>query len=437
MIGTYRLSAAQPRPTRMQSGRPERRKGRSLSTLPAITLPARATSSARALSSLPSLAALSALAVLVLLFGLPSRPAYAEGDEAEAAGNSERIEPGFHVTPERFEITPPGHVEPLYFIGLFAADAGVGPNSVTDFDGGYDITDARLAMGGRLEKGFGYFLQANLIQSTPLLDLILDWNGPAAGNGFGSGLRLAAGYFRTPFGGELLIGAPNLDFINRSQIVRALAPGRQVGLQIDQKLVGDAAVLHIGAFNGNGLNTNDDERLLYMMRLDGTIQCACGLGEATVTERANGLVAPAPETEWRYGLNVAYSEDDDARLGLGLRDRFEGKRLLSGADLRWTRDKLFLSAEAIYGRIAPRGPGGGRDVYGYQASLGWKITEMFQALIRYDALWAGSLVSDRDLAIASLVVTFSKYVSIQSELRVPVRGESPTPGGIVNLTFQF
>lgn len=406
----------------------------------------------RAVSGLALALATLAIAIAATI-GVTARPAFAASDETEADPDPAPAPTGFYVTPERFEITPPGHVEPLSFIGLFAVDAGIGPDGVTDFDGGYDITDARLAVGGRLEKGFGYFVQANLIRSTPLLDLVLDWTGPQPGthpgsgtgsgtassfpSGIGSGLRIAAGYFRTPFSGELLIGAPNLDFINRSQIVRALAPGRQVGIQIDQKLAGDAAVLHVGAFNGNGFSTNDDERLLYMLRIDGAISCLCGGRETSVTERANGLDTTHIETEWRYGLNVAYSEDDDAQLGLGLGDRFEGKRLLSGADLRWTRDNVFLSAEAIYGRIAPSGPGGGRDVYGYQATLGWKITEMFQALVRYDALWAGSLASDRDLAIASLVVTFSQYVSIQSELRVPVRGEPLKPGGVVNLTFQF
>ncbi len=436
MNGSVRLSTTSTYPSHNEDQRRLKRRGPSTAT----------TALAIALDL--------ALAAVVLLIGLTVHPALADAadaeaasDEAQAAPDTERPTPGFYATPERFEITPPGHIEPLHFIGLFAVDAGLGPDSVTNFDGGYDITDARLAMGGKLEQGFGYFVQANLIQSTPLLDLVLDWTGPHSshadgggndsGAGFGAGLRIAAGYFRTPFSAELLIGAPNLDFINRSQIVRALAPGRQVGIQIDQKLAGNAAVLHVGAFNGNGLNTNDDERLLYMMRLDGKIPCACGGRETTATERANGLITPNIKTEWQYGLNVAYSEDDDAKLGLGLRDRFEGKRLLSGADLRWTRGNVFISAEAIYGRVAPSGPGGGRDVYGYQGTLGWTITKMFQALLRYDALWAGSLASDRDLAIASLVMAFSKYVSVQSELRVPARGAPPTPGGIVNLTFQF
>jgi len=315
------------------------------------------------------------------------------------------------------EWTPPGHVAPLRYGLLLSLDGFVGPEDVTDSDPGLEVTEARISLLGKLEQGFGYFLQANLVQSRPLLDLVIDWNHAP------TGFKASGGYFRTPFSAELLIAAPNLDFIQRSQIVRALAPGRQVGIQLDQQIVGDAFVARAGAFNGNGLDTNDDNRFLYTLRFDGRIP---------VGHRSAG----APAAIFEYGLNGAYSKDDDASLGLDLPNPFAGERWLAGADMRWTRGSIFVSAEAIYGSIDPNGISR-RDVYGYQASIGWDVSRLVQLLARYDGFHAGSLRSDRDLAIASLVLNFTRIVSLQLELVVPTRGEDPTPGGLASLALTF
>ncbi len=315
------------------------------------------------------------------------------------------------------EWTPPGHVEPLRYGLLLSLDGAAGREDASDYEPGFAVTDARISLLGKLEKGFGYFIQANLIQSRPLLDLIIDWRYEP------TGFEVSAGYFRTPFSAELLIAAPHLDLIQRSQIVRALAPARQVGIQLDQEIVGDALVVRAGAFNGNGLDTNDDNRFLYTLRFDGRIRGG---------ERRDG----SPAAIFEYGVNGAYSKDDDARLGLDLPDPFAGERWLAGADMRWTRKPVFVSAEAIYGSIEPNGISR-RDVYGYQATIGWDVSRLVQLLARYDGFHGGSLQSDRDLAIASLVLNFTAAVSLQVELAVPTRGEDPTPGGVASLALTF
>lgn len=312
---------------------------------------------------------------------------------------------------------PPGHVAPLRFGGLFTVDAAAGPADVTDLNAGFDVSDARLSVAGNLEGNFGYFVNTNLIKSTPLLDLQIDWTPPRAG------FRAAAGYFRTPFSAEVLIPAPALDFITRSQIVRAVAPIRQVGIQLDQEIVGDRLVARAGVFNGNGLDTNDDQRFLYVLRFDGRIP----LG---------GSSAEDSRGELEYGINGGYSKDRAATLGGGLPDPFEGERWLSGADLRWTGDSVFVSAEGIYASIEQVGLSR-RDVFGFQASAGWTVSRLLQLLARYDSLWAGSLASDQDLAIASFVLNFTPIISFQAELRVPVRGEPLRPGGVANLNVTF
>jgi hypothetical protein len=310
------------------------------------------------------------------------------------------------------EITPPGHIQPLRFGMLLTADAYLGPDRATDNDAGFDLSDARLSFGGELEKGFGYFVQANLVDSRPVLDMIIKWKAEPYG------FQISAGYFRTRFAGEFVIPAPRLDFVERSQIVRALSPGRQVGIQIDQEIVGEALVAHAGVFNGNGLDTNDDERFLYVLRFDGRIQC----GEF--------------DSVFEYGINGAYSEDDDTDLGFDFPKSFAGKRWLAGADARWTMGSVFVSAEGLYGSIDPNGRSY-HDVYGYQASVGWTLNRLIQLLVRYDAFYAASLQEDRDLAIGSIVFNFTEIISLQGELRVPTRGEQPSPGGVASLNVTF
>ena len=340
--------------------------------------------------------AAGAVCLLLVIAVTGASTAYAEED-AEAGSQPEPQQPDVLRV---IEWTPPGHVKPLHYGMLLSFDGFVGSEDANDSDPGFEITEARISLLGRLEMGFGYFLQANLIQSRPLLDLVIDWSHEA------TGFKLSTGYFRTPFSAELLIPISRIDFIQRSQIVRALAPARQVGFQLDQQILGDAMVVRAGAFNGNGLDTNDDNR-------DGS-----------------------PAATFEYGVNGAYSKDDDASLGLDLPNPFAGERFLAGADMRWTRGPVFVSAEAIYGSIAQNGISR-RDVYGYQASIGWDVSRLVQLLARYDGFYAGSLQSDRDIAVASFVLNFTPLVSLQLELNVPTRGEDPTPGGIASLALTF
>ena len=59
---------------------------------------------------------------------------------------------------------------------------------------------------------------------------------------------LHAGYLRTPTSCELLIATPNLDFIDRAQIVRTLAANRPVGLQADRAVAGVGVRVTHGPF---------------------------------------------------------------------------------------------------------------------------------------------------------------------------------------------
>ena len=318
---------------------------------------------------------------------------------------------------------------------LLTGEAAVGADPANRRDDGFSLADARLMMRGFLEGGFNYFVQGNLIKTPALLDREIGWRQESWG------FSARSGYFRVPVSGELQIPAPVLDLIDRSQIVDAVVPGRQVGLELSQEILGKKLLVRAGAFNGNGLDTNDDNRLLYTLRFEGAVPLGTPRsipGDIGNSGNPGGAGSPESDTPWKlhYGFSGAYSKDRDARLGLDFPNKFQGTRALGGADLRVSRDRFFVAAEALYASIDFR-TRSRRNVYGGQFTVGWDVTDLVQVLARYDGLSAGSLTSDLDLAIASLVLNFTKHISLQTDLRVPTRGADPTPGGVVNLNVIF
>ncbi len=177
-------------------------------------------------------------------------------------------------------------------------------------------------MEGHLEEGFRYLAQAEFRRDTPLLDVILRWRSEG-------GTMLQAGYFRTPTAGELLIAAPNLDFIDRAEIVRTLSADRQVGVQLDHRIAGRALVARVGVFGGDGLDGGDDERFLYTSRPDGVVTCDDG------------------ETEIAHGASAFHSRDESA---------------LDSSDVP------------------------DQEICGYPGSVGWTVNRLVQILARYDSL---------------------------------------------------
>ena len=65
-------------------------------------------------------------------------------------------------------------------------------------------------------------------------------------------VRIDVGQFKSPFSYEFLTPSQSIDFVNRSQVVTALAPGRQLGAQIGFEWSEGRYGARVGVFNGNG-----------------------------------------------------------------------------------------------------------------------------------------------------------------------------------------
>jgi len=237
-------------------------------------------------------------------------------------------------------------------------DRGVWPYS------GFSISNLRWRIYGKLDKNISYFLQANFVQSPAMLDGYLIYR-------FLSTAQLTAGLFKAPFSKEFLIDAQDIDFVNRSQVVSNLAPGRQIGLQLSGWLGDEIDSLYyaIGAFNGNNylVNRNDNQEFLYSARLAFHHKFSC---------------AQNAKDQLEIGINAATSTDRRASV-TWIYPNYRGKRHLFGGDFRWTMNNLLFSGEYIfsslessyYQNLKPQG---------FHLTTGYMMSFKSQILLRFD-----------------------------------------------------
>lgn len=240
---------------------------------------------------------------------------------------------------------------------------------------GFSVANMRVKLFGELDHGFGYFLQANFISSPAMLDANMSYR-------FSPRMTLVGGLSKSPFSAEFLTGADAIDFVNRSQVVSALAPGRQIGVQLKTQPA-DRFTFDIGLFNGNGFapNGNDDDSFLAAARI----------------QHQTDPDAPANLT---LGLNIAFSDDSNVSL-LGLPGGFSGTRVLEGGDVRFTLDRWLISSEVIAGQLDPDGPGDFK-AWGAHSTIGYTLTEKIQGLFRLDWFESDDLGIDSQLLVFGL-----------------------------------
>ena len=267
-------------------------------------------------------------------------------------------------------------------VGGFRWDADVpGTN-------GFQLATARVLAQGKLDRGLGYFTQADLAASPVLLDARLSYTASPA-------FIIDAGLFKAPFSAEFLIPAPAIDFINRALVVQAFAPKRHVGVGVRGS--GETLAYAAGVFNGNGrtFGGNDDNQLLYVARVVASPEMAFGAAH--------------------LGANVAYEETKQAST---MADR-STERLRLGADLRLILGRLLLTGEVIYDDASVTTAAGDvvaeRTGLGYQATLGYLVRPRHQVLARLDAI---DLNRDAAGSTEVLILGYNFFITTVFELQV-------------------
>lgn len=264
------------------------------------------------------------------------------------------------------------------------------------------VGTARIRMYGALDGGFSYRLQTNHVPASSLLDAQVSWSpGPE--------LMISAGRFKTPFSREFLEYAGSIDFVNRSRVVTALAPNRQVGLQLGGRLT-DIVGWTAGGFTG-ATNATTDESLLGVLRLEGS---GIEVGEGTLAVAAQ----------------IAGGRED----AVGARvfgPAFAGDGMLYGIDGRYEGGALMLSGEYIRGEWDPEGPVADVDADGLFLTAGWMLDEGRQALVRWDRYRAPGQEAD-DVVVLGFNAWPTGAAEIQVNWLIPLKDSAELHRLLVN-----
>jgi len=246
--------------------------------------------------------------------------------------------------------------------GLVQADAYLGREAGSN--DGFRARSARLRLGGQAQ-GISYVVQTDFTSSSPLLDAFVQV--PLADR-----LRLRGGLFKTPYSAELLTPRPRIRFAERARVVNALAPARQAGVQLSGDLTTDESAAQvtatIGAFNGTrGLSPNDNDNLLYLARLSGTVP----LGPGTLDVGASG----------------GYSIDDQATIP-NTASSFTGTRLLAQADAQYETGRWLFVGELHAADLDRDGPAfpeaDAQSPFGFSTTAGLNVAPEHQVLARLE-----------------------------------------------------
>jgi hypothetical protein len=288
----------------------------------------------------------------------------------------------------------------LGFLVQAVADPGLG-----DTPARMVVGQARIRIGGDLDGGFSYWLQTNHVGPNTLLDAIASWSPDAR-------LMISAGRFKTPFSREFIEYAANIDFVNRSRVVVALAPNRQYGLRLSGD-VGSIVTWTLGGFSGSTLG-GGGEPLLGVARLEGS---GISLG--------GGTLAVAGQFAGGRGEAIGRRPFDAD---------FEGDGVLFGVDGRYEVGALLLAGEYILGAFDPL-DGEDVDSDGFFVTTGWMLTEKTQALLRWDRFRSPGADGDDDILVLGFNAWPTGASEVQANWVIPVAG-SPVRHRIL-VSFQI
>jgi hypothetical protein len=123
------------------------------------------------------------------------------------------------------------------------------------------VQRARLTLDGPLGNGFRYHLQGGYEAGSGLLllDASIRWRHDNA--------TITAGQFKTPFAREYIVPLTQLETIDRSTVVDALAPRRDIGVMGELGLGTDSVAVAVVNGEGQNVSKNTDSTLLLISRV--------------------------------------------------------------------------------------------------------------------------------------------------------------------------
>ncbi len=294
--------------------------------------------------------------------------------------------------------------EPFSVGALFQFVGDFQSNRSFPGEDGFSVANFRLSIGGRLDGGFDYFLQSNF---GDLLDARIGFQ-------LSESATIDVGRFKAPYSREFLTAAAGIDFVNRSQSVTALGPGRALGLAVRGRPLPSWSY-GIGVFNAGG---NVAGNAAGRFRAVGRVAWNRELGEGAAVEVA---------------VNGAYN-GDRTPIELDADPALANLKGLFGVDTRVTIDEWLVAAELDLG-IDPLV--GGSSPWGGFLTVGRMVSDKSQLLARLDHFDTGLLDDRRMLLVFGWNLWPTNATELQVNVIAPVDGFSGEPQLLTNLQIAF
>jgi phosphate-selective porin len=236
---------------------------------------------------------------------------------------------------------PPAGGTTVTLGGLLQVQAEAGDRGDSRFSDDNDrlyLRRARLNASGTLLEDFRFRLEAEFAGGLSassglrgqLTDAFVNWQRLPHAN-------LRVGQFKTPFGFEQLFSDPRLATLERSLANDRLTLGRQLGAQLHGRLLADRLRYAVGAFNGNGANSNfnDNDRFLVAARVAGEVWRGTVGGQTGILALGAGAYS---STDTAIAQAEEFGFEDD---------HFTGERRGLGLDAQLELGRLELAAEYL------------------------------------------------------------------------------------------
>ncbi len=270
----------------------------------------------------------------------------------------------------------------------------------------FNIETSRLRIYGNLDKGFSYFFQYNLSKQFPLLDATFSYK-------FKPYLGIKIGSFKSPFSREYLTAVSGIDFVNRSQVVNALAPKRQIGMSLFGWISPNVLKYQVGMFNGNGVtpNANDNSKLMTV-----------------------GRVSFYPNiipffNHFEIGANVGYNDASKKTTAPTVYTR----NAFMGIDFRMQSTKVLLAGEIIRSQVSNANDNT-NNASGFQLTFGYTLSQHTKMLARMDNFTPYGSNDSNDLIVLGVNFNPSSAAGFQLNYIIPSRDNN---GQSVLINFQF
>jgi phosphate-selective porin OprO/OprP len=179
------------------------------------------------------------------------------------------------------------------------------------------------------------------------------------------------GQYKVPFGRQQLTSSGSQQFVDRSQVSDTYARGRDTGLQLWGRLLGDKVEWRVGAFNGNGLTrtTNDNDSFQWnarvMIQPNGVAPLGTGLGNSGPLFSESDFES-TDRPLWALAANYERNNFHRTTTGIDLKDQvweFDGMFKFKG---------LFLTADVFLREREPEPPATGGAAVKFDSN-GWYL----------------------------------------------------------------